>query len=478
LFGPQPDQPHWLLQLRWWAVVGQLVTIAVAVGLMGLALPIPQLLGLVALTTITNGLYGGWCRRRGMESRQTASPVLPWEGRSLASGGAIEVALLTLDLVTLGLMLYFSGGPNNPFVVFYFVNLAVGAILLPPRWAWALTGLSVLSYGILLLAKPAFELVEPAHALGRLDWAPIEAQGQFVAFAACAVVLTYFISQLAEQLVERQRQLRSALQQQANSQRLEALTTLAAGAAHELATPLSTIAVVARELDRHLTSGEGPGRLRQDLRLIDGELNHCRQILSRMRGSAGDRSAERIDLVTVGDLLDQVVEGIRQPERVEIIVPEDLESWQLRIPLEAVAQSLRNLIHNGLEASAVEHPVELSVRRPFDSTLGAGEPQGQLIFEVRDRGHGIPAHILQHVGEPFFTTKQPGHGTGLGLFLTRNVVQRLGGELAIESRPEQGTLVRVTLPASDAPTGPADKTGQDGRGDRSETQRLRTGTTT
>ena len=218
---------------------------------------------------------------------------------------------------------------------------------------------------------------------------------------------------------------------------LEGLTTLAAGAAHELATPLSTIDVIVRELSRHLEGVAKPESVDTDLKLIDGQLDMCKQILQRMRSAAGDSMAQRWDRTTVGDLVDTTLDGIRDPHRVDVRDgSEAVEGQTLWVPQEAVAQAIRNLVHNGLDASGSEGRVVL-------------EPKlvaGRLQISVTDTGDGMTDDVLDRAADPFFTTKEPGRGIGLGLFLTRNVVSQLGGEIDFASEPGKGTRATVTLP--------------------------------
>jgi two-component system sensor histidine kinase RegB len=198
--------------------------------------------------------------------------------------------------------------------------------------------------------------------------------------------------------------------------------------------------VIVRELSRHLEDCEKPESVDTDLKLIDGELEMCRQILQRMRSAAGDSMAHRWDRTTVRDLIDTTLEGIRDPHRVDVTDgTEAVESRSLWVPREAVAQAIRNLIHNGLDASGDSGRVRL------EPTL-LGE---KLQISVLDSGHGMTDEVLGRASDPFFTTKEPGRGIGLGLFLTRNVISRLGGELEIRSAPEQGTEAIVTIPLGD-----------------------------
>jgi len=431
----------WLLLLRWFAVAGQLLTILTAGSLGDVDLPYSPLLGLVALTAVTNTLYGIWL--------YTLKPIDTRNQRSIDNSVELQtnwqrdteskqlhgvaLALMLLDLLTLTAMLYFSGGAGNPFSFFYFVNLAVGGVMIRPKAAWSLTVTAIAGYTFLLnhsLPIAGLNIFKP-HEFD------LQTGGLMLAFATCSSVVTYFVTQTAGELKQRERQLLRSQAEQAASQRLEGLTTLAAGAAHELATPLSTIDVVVRELSRHLEGCEKPESVDTDLKLIDGELDMCRQILQRMRSAAGDSMAQRWDRTTVGDLIDQTLEGIRDPHRVDVTDGTDaVESQALWVPQEAVAQAVRNLIHNGLDASG---------------EMGRVRVEPQLISEhlqisVVDSGQGMSQEVLGRASDPFFTTKEPGRGIGLGLFLTQNVISKLGGRLEFRSALGQGTEAVVTIP--------------------------------
>ncbi|MDA7864731.1 ATP-binding protein [bacterium] len=431
----------WLLLLRWFAVAGQLLTILTAGSLSEVELPYSPLLGLVALTAVTNTLYGVWLYTLKPFDTPNHGNVdgsveiqTDWqrdtEAKKLQS---VALTLMLLDLITLTAMLYFSGGAGNPFSFFYFVNLAVGGVMIRPKAAWSLTVTAIAGYTFLLndsIPVTGLDIFKP-HGFD------LQTGGLMLAFATCSSVVTYFVTQTAGELKQRERQLLRSQAEQAASQRLEGLTTLAAGAAHELATPLSTIDVVVRELSRHLEGWEKPESVDTDLKLIDGELEMCRQILQRMRSAAGDSMAQRWDRTTVGDLIDQTLEGVRDPHRVDVTDgTAAVEGQALWVPQEAVAQAVRNLIHNGLDASG---------------EMGRVRVEPQLIAEhlqisVMDSGQGMSQEVLGRASDPFFTTKEPGRGIGLGLFLTRNVISQLGGRLEFRSALGQGTEAVVTIP--------------------------------
>ncbi len=461
----------WLLNLRWFAVVGQLITVLASGLIAEVELPYIPLLACVLVTAVTNVAYAFWLRldaaktsqrlnsgnaqstlpesevqssqseipdrppvspsgRRRPQSKPLHSTEFPWAQHSIA------LTLMLLDLITLTVMLYFSGGTGNPFSFFYFVNLAVGGVMIRPKAAWSLTAVAVTGFSFLLFnAMPVERL--GAIASDQLD---LRVTGLMLAFTTCSSVVTYFVTRTAAQLKNREMQLRRTQAAQAVSQRLESLTSLAAGAAHELATPLSTIDVIVRELSRHLEGVDKPHSVNTDLQLIDGQLEMCKQILQRLRTAAGDSMAQRWDHTTVGELIDTTLEGIRDPHRVEVKDgSEALESQSLWIPQEAVAQAIRNLVHNGLDASSNQGKVQVEAK--------IEEEKVRII--VLDSGEGMSEEIIGRASDPFFTTKEPGRGIGLGLFLARNVISQLGGELVFDSKLGSGTAAVVSIPLAE-----------------------------
>jgi len=421
----------WLLRLRWFAAIGQLTTVLVAAFVAGVEIPLSPLLKLIAITAITNCAYAIWLSRVNAPKKAGDDAYV-----EIAKADKIATLLMIIDLFTLTAMLYMTGGLDNPFSLFYFVNLAVGGVILRPRWAWVMTSLSIAGSGLLIVAS------EPIAVFARFvspTTSSLYSLGLFVAYGTCGSVVTYFVTRTAAELTRSERELRETQSAHARAMRLEGLTTLAAGAAHELATPLSTIDIIARELYRHLNDCEMSEPVREDLRLIEQQLDMCKQILRRMRGAAGDSMINQWDHTTVGELIDCALEGVRDPDRVDVTDgPDDVEQQPLWLPQEAVAQAIRNLIHNGLDASGP----------PGRVTVDTLIQNNRLEVRIVDGGRGMTSEELGRAGEPFFTTKEPGRGMGLGLFLTRNVVARLGGELKFETVPGVGTQAIVVLPCS------------------------------
>jgi two-component system sensor histidine kinase RegB len=253
----------------------------------------------------------------------------------------------------------------------------------------------------------------------------------WIGFGVAAFLVALFSGKISELLRHREESLLRMQIELARRDRLASLGTLAAGAAHELNTPLATIAVVARELELFSTNQS----IAEDSRLIRTEVDRCREILWRMSVQGAQPAAQAPESVEAAELLDDLCREIQQPGRlhVEVSPPQPIP---LTVPRRAVAQALIALTRNALEAGAPDSAVRVIARR-----AGA-----RFQFVVSDHGKGMSSDTLRRVGEPFFTTKEPGRGMGLGTFLARSLAEQLGGCLLFESAPETGTRATFELP--------------------------------
>jgi two-component system sensor histidine kinase RegB len=253
------------------------------------------------------------------------------------------------------------------------------------------------------------------------------------------VLVTYFVARLTTAIERRDAEIAGVREQVARSERLASLATLAAGAAHELGSPLATIAVVAGELERALGQLSDPQAhgLVGDARLIRAELERCRRILDSMAAEAGQPVGEAPVAVAVPLLVEQAL-GALPAADAERITLGHVAPVTMIVPERALVQVMTGLLRNALEATSAGQRVELSV---LADDLG-------VRVTVRDQGSGMPAEVLARAGEPFFSTKPAGRGMGLGLFLTRTLAEELGGRFAIYSAPGEGATVEITLPAA------------------------------
>ncbi|MBA3459088.1 MAG: HAMP domain-containing histidine kinase [Deltaproteobacteria bacterium] len=408
---------QWLARLRWAQIAGQAGTVLVGQFLLDGALPIAMLLGVISMGLVSNlgiELYFFGDRKRVNPARV----VQQWQ---LAFVMMLDIAILT------GL-LYLTGGPHNPFSFLYLVQIALATVLLRALWTWMLVGLSFIAFGVLLLAEPFITIPEDSRAIG-----------MWVALGVASAFVVYFLRRITGSLAQREGELTEARGLAARQERLASLATMAAGAAHELSTPLGTVALAAKELERALTKAADP-ELAADARLIREQVGRCRSILEQMAQGAGT-VGETVEPVTVTALLDETLVGIRPAPTVHVDMPGEVAKAPLRIPPRAVGQALRSLITNAQDASPPNTTVVVMVR--VDGS--------RLSISIRDRGGGIPAEVLAKIGEPFFTTKAPGRGMGLGLFLARAVIEGVGGTLRIDSHEGAGTEVLALLPTDVSP---------------------------
>ena len=404
---------QWLARLRWAEVAGQAATVLTAQFLLGGRLPIAPLLAVISLGLLSNlaiEMYFFGDRRRGSA---TPRPVHEY-----------HIALIMmLDIAILTGLLYLTGGPGNPFSFLYLVQIALAAVLVRALWTWMLVALSFVGFGILLLAHQPLHIPPDSHAYG--EWAALGVASAFV---------VHFLLRITAALADRERELTEARGLAARQERLASLATMAAGAAHELSTPLGTVALAAKELERALTKHADP-ELASDARLIREQVGRCRTILDQMAQGAGT-VGESVASCTVGELVDETLVGIREAPRVVREIPDEVARQALRLPPRAVSQALRSLVTNAQDASGPNTAVVVTARIE----------DGQLAMMIRDRGAGISQELKDRIGEPFFTTKAPGRGMGLGLFLARAVIEGVGGSLQIDSADGGGTQVLVRLP--------------------------------
>jgi two-component system sensor histidine kinase RegB len=408
---------RWLVPLRLLVAAGQAAALAVAA--FGLALPLPYArLALVPAITALSSVALRLAR------------VPPARVRALAAG------VLVLDTLLFTLLLHWSGGPDNPFSAIYAIYVAMASMLGSAGATWLVASLSAAGYAFLFFGH------EPQH-FWHAPVAPgiplqLHAVGMWVAVAVVAIAITYFIGRITQTLRAREAALRSASELAARNARLASLTMLAAGAAHELGSPLGTIAVVANDIGCEAERSPALAALADDARLLRSEVERCRAILERLSGGAALADPEASAPLRPEDLPrllgpDALGDAARRLE-VSVDAPPG-SSLGARADFAAMVLPL---VHNSLEASPLEGRIRVSV----------GLREGQVCVSVRDEGHGMSPEVLERAGEPFFTTRPPGRGTGLGLFVVRLHAERLGGTLRHASAPGSGTTARVEWPVS------------------------------
>jgi two-component system sensor histidine kinase RegB len=412
----------WLIRLRWLFVIGQVIAFPVArLGFShGLAWwPFALAVAVIAISNVALAQM----TRRGRSPAQLMGGVL-----------ILDTAVLTIQLAALG-------GATNPFTVFYLVYITLSSVVLSARWTTAIAALAVVCYALLFAAPSAPHVHH--------DGPPIldpHLQGMWAAFVAAALLTAFFIRRISRAIASQREQIATLRETAARNARLASLATLAAGAAHELNSPLSTIAVAAHEASLHLGKLAGAAHVTADLTLILEEVDRCQLILHQMAARAA--ATDPPEAVVLGELVARIRGQLGEDRERRLEVRHRLpagEPIRLPVPMAQLVQAVVALIKNALDASAPAARVVLEIERTASG----------VAIAIQDTGTGIAADVLAKVGEPFFTTKQPGRGLGLGVFLARVLFESLGGGLAIDSTLGAGTRVVGTLPiAGRAPEAP------------------------
>jgi two-component system sensor histidine kinase RegB len=347
---------------------------------------------------------------------------------------SVTAFLLVLDSLRLTLLLHFSGGPMNPFSVVYLVQITLAAVVLGLRWTLGLAALSVAGYGALFVFADTAALQHVGHGEQALDQ---HLRGMWWAFVVAALLTTVLVARLRRDVAEREARLLIMRERVARSERFAALTTLAAGAAHELGTPLASIAVAACELERGLDAAGDRGQMIADARMIRQEVERCRAILAAMSEKGGEPMGEAAVVLDLADLATGVRDRLGNAVAGRTRIADGPAGAHVVAPPRALRGALTNLLQNALDAAPGEE-IEMHI------TCLAG----RVRLEVRDRGPGLSEEVRARIGEPFFTTKPPGKGMGLGVFVVRTLAERLGGSLVYRTGAGGGTIAVLDLPAA------------------------------
>lgn len=394
----------WLLGLRWIVVIVLLGSLPASSMLLDLPVDYPAAVAPLAVLVTVN-LTHRWIE-----------PMVPAAGH-----GYLLLANAALDVIAIAICLAASGGAANPFSSLLLVYVALGASLLAPRRAFALAALSACTFGALFLVPGGAAC--PEHPI-----APSFSNhlyGMWVAFALGASLVAFFLTRVRRTMEEREREVHELRVQ---SDKFAAIATLAAGTARELGTPLATIRVLATEL-REPTEGVAASHARR----IEEQIDRCVRVLDRMRPGTGGEALGETDL---GESLRTAVASWRVAHPDATVQVDDPEP--VRVPLGSadLEAAIMVLLDNALSATR-EANRDCSIR------VRSGSVGDEPFVSVDDDGVGLAPEAVRRAGDPFFTTKPPGAGMGLGLFVVRSLLHRIGGRLEVESREPTGTSVRL-----------------------------------
>lgn len=366
---------------------------------------------------------------------------------------------LAVDTGILALLLYFAGGSANPFVSLFLLPPTLAAATLPTRHAWAMAVLTLALYTFLMfwnlpLPPPQGELaqldallaratgVAPEHA-GHMSGFALHVLGMWLNFVVSAGIVVFFLTRMAAALRRGERELAAAREAALRHEQILALGTLAAGAAHKLGTPLGTMAVVIREMSlAHADNRE----LVDDLALLRQQVDACKQTITQILASAGQARADGQAACALDAWLTEIVEAwqvIRPHARLRIALEGPRPAPRV-VAERTLEQALLNLLDNAADANAGSD-APLRVTATWD--------EHRLRVEILDNGPGLDDDARAGLGQPFRSGKHGDAdsdavgGLGIGFFLTQTTVERLGGRVDLDNRPDApGARTRVDLP--------------------------------
>ena len=337
---------------------------------------------------------------------------------------------LSGDLAALTVLFYFTGGYSNPLVWMYLLPLTVAAVAIKREYAWLLTAIAVTCYSALVFYYvPLSHLHMHYLAEKSLD---IHLVGMWLGFVVSAGIIAFFVTRIGQSLRDYDRVLAAIREQSLESERILSLGTLATSAAHELGTPLSTMAVINKELMNDLA--HQPLQLQQ-LEMMRTQIVRCKEILSSITRNAGQSRAEAGHGLLLREFLQLAIQRWRdtRPATELAVTLCDSTNNPVIFADRTLTQAIQNLLDNAADSS----PERILLHAEWD--------ENSLNLFIRDFGHGITAEVNKQLGKPFFTSKSD-KGMGLGVYLTQITLARFDGKLSLSNHPEGGVIAQVTLP--------------------------------
>jgi len=338
-------------------------------------------------------------------------------------------ANLLLDVVFLTLVLYFTGGSTNPIVSYYLIPLIISAAILRPAFTWFITFLSIAFYTLLLFWYQPFELFTMQ---GHSAMMSAHFVGMWVNFGFSALLIAWFVVRMAGTLREQAQAIAHSREAGLRNEQIISVASIAAGTAHEMRTPLATMAVTVDEIGH-----EHPG-LSEDVAILQQQIERCDAVLRELVSTTTDDSRMRV--TEVGVLLQNLLEkwSLARPEiKLRTEIPQQVSQLSIRYD-QSLQHALMSFLNNAADASP--NYVALNLEAAAESVL----------FVIEDHGPGIPTEIADHLGKTYISRKQG--GLGLGVLLSQASVERLGGEVTLTGGTGgQGTRLVVWFPLSENP---------------------------
>lgn len=338
---------------------------------------------------------------------------------------------LLLDIVGLSILLYLSGGASNPFVSYYLVPITIAAAILPWSYTWALAALCLLCYSFLLffyMPLPALMAMEMSSG----SMLPgLHVMGMWFNFLVSAGLITYFVVKMAATLREQQDKLTQYREDNLRDEQILAVATQAAGTAHELGTPLNTVAVLIKEMAEEQSAD---AELSRQLSIIEQQIKRCKNSLKELVNQADFREAGKAKTLPLQDFINVLINQwqlIRPEIKLTLKMPDAESSPVISLDV-TLQQAIINILNNAADAS----PAGIEVSVEWDNM--------NWTLKVRDYGEGITDELAEQLGSGIITTKEG--GLGVGLVLSQASINRLKGTVKLYPHEEKGAVTEVCLP--------------------------------
>lgn len=341
---------------------------------------------------------------------------------------------LLIDILSFSVVLYFAGGATNPFTFYYLIPLAISATVIPGIRTWFLVILTIFLYNLLLKFYLPFSFLthDPQQSLSGHDQFYQHVLGMWFGFLISALLVTWFITYFSRELRARDQAISEARQRESHDQQMVVLGTLAAGTAHELGTPLASLAVISDEITHGYDPDKHPD-LFENQKILHDQIVRCKKILSVLSDSAGESRADEGFLLSPDTFIDKMMSQWKNSHPGIAFQFESQHSDQHHLLFDkTISQAVINLLNNAAEASS--DSILIKTR-----TL-----QNKLLIEISDNGPGMSDEQIEMAGETRFSDKPD--GMGIGLFLAINTLRRSGGGVSFNRLEPRGTCTTIHLP--------------------------------
>lgn len=405
------DNMRQLINLRWLALTGQCATVIIVHFAFGIKLPMMPMLAIIAALVAMN-LIG-----------------LARLSRGVHAGNNQLLSALLLDVLSLTGLLYLSGGATNPFISLYLLQVVLGAVLLHRSSSWVIVAVTSVCF-LLLVAFHIPLNLSPEFRVGVFD---LYILGTFASFALIAVLLVLFVSRINTNLRAGDARLAVMRQHAAEEDHIIRMGLLASGAAHELGTPLASLAVIINDWSHNQQLSSNPFIAEEidDMRVA---VDRCKLIVGNILLSAGEARGENPVVTGIVAFLEEVVGDWRARHGSDALTFENhLTEDETIVSDSALKQVIGNVLDNAREASLAT------------IFLTAAHNNGDLNITVRDTGPGFDSDVLANFGKPYVSTKGK-LGGGLGLFLVVNAMRKMGGNVTAANEQNGGAIVTLSLP--------------------------------